>query len=145
MSSICGADCGKCGSRENCRGCSETGGCPFGEQCIAAQYIKTGGRTGYDEFKEKLLDEVNVVLSANGIPKADRLYELLGEYVNLEYDIPSGKKVKFLNDKKIYLGCQIEYGDMGICYGVVADAEFILLCSYSVDGSVPELIEYRKR
>ena len=30
-------------------------------------------------------------------------------------------------------------------YGVAADAGFILICSYSVNGSEPELILYKKR
>ncbi len=50
-----------------------------------------------------------------------------------------------LNDNNIYLGAQIEFADLGICYGVVADTGFILLCSYSVNGSEPELIVYKKR
>lgn len=44
-----------------------------------------------------------------------------------------------LDDKKIYLGCQIEFGDMGVCYGAVADTDFILICSYSVNGSQRDL------
>ncbi len=51
----------------------------------------------------------------------------------------------FLDDTKIYLGSQIEFADIGVCYGVAADTGFILLCSYSVNGSEPELIAYRKR
>ena len=38
-----------------------------------------------------------------------------------------------------------EFADMGVCYGVAADAGFILICSYSVNGSEPELILYKKR
>ena len=53
--------------------------------------------------------------------------------------------MRLLDDKNIYLGCQIEFGDLGVCYGVVADAGFILICSYSVNGSEPELIAYQKR
>ena len=66
----------------------------------------------------------------------------------VEYEpfaMPSGEKVKLLNDKNIYLGAQIEFADLGICYGVVADTGFILICSYSVNGSEPELTVYQKR
>ncbi len=80
---ICGADCSKCAMKEDCSGCNATNGCPFGEKCFVAEYIK--------------------------------------------------------------LGCQIEFADMGICYGVVADATFVIVCSYSHNGSEPELLLYKKR
>ena len=145
MSTICGADCGKCTFGENCRGCRETSGKPFGGACVAAEYIKAGGKEKYQEFKEKLLEEINLLLSENGIPKAEKLYEIRGAFVNLDYPVPSGKRVKLLCDKKIYLCTQIEFADMGVCYGVAADTGFILICSYSVNGSEPELILYKKR
>ena len=145
MSTICGADCEKCTFKDNCRGCAETCGKPFGGACVAAEYIKLGGKEKYAEFKNGLLDETNAILAENGIPKADKLYELCGSFVNLSYPVPSGKTVKFLDDKRIYLGAQIEFADLGICYGVVADTTFILVCSYSVNGSEPELIVYKKR
>ena len=91
------------------------------------------------------MDEINALLAAHGISAIDGLFELVGEYVNLEYPMPSGEKVKLLNDKNIYLGAQIEFADLGICYGVVADTGFILICNYSVNGSEPELIVYQKR
>lgn len=65
--------------------------------------------------------------------------------MNLEYTLPSGEKVKLLNDKNIYLGTQIEFADLGTCYGVVADMTFILICSYIVDGSEPEIVIYKRR
>ena len=94
-----------------------------GGRCVAAEYIKFGGLEAYQQFKQELLSEINV----------------------LEYPMPSGEKVKLLNDKNIYLGAQIEFADLGICYRVVADTGFILICSYSVNGSEPELIVYKKR
>lgn len=65
--------------------------------------------------------------------------------MNLEYTLPSGEKVKILNDRNIYLGTQIEFAVLGVCYGVVADTSFILICSYSVDGSEPEIVIYKRR
>ena len=143
--SICGADCAACGFRGSCRGCAATGGRPFGGSCVAAEYIKAGGKDRYGAFKRKLLTEVNALLRANDIPEAEALYELPGMFVNLAYPLPSGKTVPFLDESRVYLGCQIEYADQGICYGVVADAGFILICRYSVNGSEPELIVYQKR
>lgn len=37
MKAICGADCNKCGFKENCAGCQETNGHPFGDSCMLAQ------------------------------------------------------------------------------------------------------------
>lgn len=145
MKNYCGADCAGCPNKESCAGCLETCGSPFGGRCVAAEYIKTGGAEAYRQFKSKLTEEVNALLSAEGLGSTDSLYELVGAYVNLEYTMPSGEKVKLLNDKNIYLGAQIEFADLGICYGVVADAGFILICSYSVNGSEPELVVYRRR
>lgn len=145
MSAICGADCAACPTREDCRGCAETCGRPFGGRCIAAEYIKTGGRRAYDEYKKKLLDEVNELLEREGICRAERLYELAGRYVNLEYTVPSGEKIKLLSDDDIYLGTQIEYEGIGVCCGVVAGADFILVCSYGVNGSSPEIVIYKRR
>lgn len=145
MNTICGADCGKCTFKDNCGGCKNTCGKPFGGVCVAAEYIKVGGKEEYLKFKQILLDEVNSLLTANDIPTAEKLHELPGMFVNLAYPLPSGYAVKFLDDKKIYLCTQIEFADMGVCYGVVADTTFILISSYSVNGSEPELIVYKKR
>ena len=135
MRTYCGADCESCPSKENCKGCLKTCGSPFGGRCVAAEYIKLGGLEAYHKFKQTLLGEINALLTAQGIGTIDGLFELVGEYVNLEYP----------NDKNIYLGAQIEVADLGICCGVVADTGFILICRYSVNGSEPELIVYQKR
>ena len=145
MNTYCGADCECCRNRETCKGCLETCGSPFGGRCIAAEYIKAGGMEAWLQFKKELTEEVNTLLTEEGIGAADGLFELAGEYVNLAYTLPSGAEVKFLNDRNVYLGAQIEFADLGICYGVVADTGFILLCSYSVNGSERELVAYRNR
>ena len=66
--------------------------------------------------------------------------------MNLEYRLPNGEKVKFLDDRKTYLGNQLEceYGG-DRCFGVVADIDFILICTYEEDGKNPELVLYKKR
>jgi hypothetical protein len=51
--------------------------------------------------------------------------------------------VKFLDDKNVYLGTQIEASDA--CYGVIADQRFILVCRYKANGAEPQLIAYKKR
>ncbi|MBR4979540.1 MAG: hypothetical protein IKX77_03215, partial [Clostridia bacterium] len=87
----------------------------------------------------------NALLSSLKLPETDKLYELAGSYVNLEYTLPNGNKEKFLDDKNVYLGAQIEITGSEICFGVIADASFIIVCRYGEGGSDPELILYKKR
>ncbi len=143
MSTICGAQCEGCNFKANCHGCTETCGRPFGGACIAAECIKACGKEKYAEFKQNLLIEINALLQTNNIPAADALNELPGFFVNLPYPLPSGETVKFLNDKNVYLGTQIEASDG--CYGVIADQHFILVCNYKINGTEPKLIAYKKR
>ena len=60
--------------------------------------------------------------------------------MNLEYKLPNGEKVKFLDDRKTYLGNQLECE-----FGVLADMDFILISTYEAQGKDPELIIYKKR
>lgn len=145
MNSICRADCETCRFKETCNGCAKTCGSPFGGKCVAAEYIRVGGLEAYRKFKDQLKAEINSALRALDIPETDALYELPGEYVNLPYPLSNGQTAKFLNDKNIYLGAQIEIPDCETCCGVVADMDFILICRYETNGTNPELIYYRKR
>ena len=96
MKSICNADCDNCeyGKNNNCKGCINTNGCPFGKECFIAKYILTGGIDNYEHFKKQLIDEINS-LNIPGMPKIDKLHELNGFFVNLSYPMPNGKFVKF--------------------------------------------------
>ena len=99
----------------------------------------------FDAFKQQLIEEIND-LHIDGMPKVERLNALVGKYVNLEYRLPNGVKVKFLNDGTTYLGNQLESefgGDR--CFGVLANMDFILVCTYEEDGVNPELVLYKKR
>ncbi len=53
--------------------------------------------------------------------------------------------MRFLNDKNVYLGAQIEQEGTNRCIGVLADADFILLCSYGANAADPRLIAYQRR
>lgn len=145
MGSLCGVECQNCPTKEECRGCSATCGSPFGGRCIAAEYIKTGGKQAYQLFKKMLLCEVNEALDSLALPRAKKLEEIRGSFLNLSYPLPNGESVRFLKDDQIYLATQIELSDRGVCYGVVADMGFLLIAGYSVDGSLPELVLYRRR
>ncbi|MBR3280851.1 MAG: DUF3795 domain-containing protein [Clostridia bacterium] len=150
MSSLCGAQCEGCqfGLNSNCKGCSETNGCPFGKQCFVAKYILTGGKEKLNEFKTQLIEEINS-LGISGMPQITELNPLNGVFVNLEYNLPNGEKIKFLDDSEIYLGSQVESefndGELIKCFGIVANMDFILVSEYGPNGSNPELIVYKKR
>ena len=76
----------------------------------------------------------------------DKLNALVGKYVNLEYTLPNGGKVKFLDDQTTYLGNQLEseFGE-NRCFGVLANMDFILVSTYDEGGENPELVIYKKR
>ena len=65
--------------------------------------------------------------------------------MNLEYPLSNGTTVKFLNDKDVYLGNQIERTNSKRCYGVVANEDFILVCEYGCNGADPEIVMYKHR
>ena len=58
--------------------------------------------------------------------------------------MPSGCVVKLLDDNATYLGNQLE-AENGRCFGVLANADFLMVASYGKDGAEPELILYKKR
>ena len=94
----------------------------------------------FESFKKQLITEINN-LHIEGMPQVDKLNALVGKYVNLEYRLPGGMKVKFLDDQITYLGNQLESEIVeGLCFGVLACMEFILVCTYEKDGDNPELI-----
>ena len=147
MESICGANCEECELyNKKCKGCNN--GCPFGKKCWIAKYIEIGGKDSFESLKKELINEFNS-LNIDGMPKIEELYSLHGDYVNMEYPIPSGEKVKLLNDSEIYLGNQVEclFNDREAkkCFGILANMNFILISEYGPNGENPELILYKKR
>ncbi len=109
------------------------------------RYEELSDHGEFDAFKKQLIEEINA-LHVEGMPKLEKLNALVGRYVNLEYTLPNGAKVKFLNDSTTYLGNQLESefgGDR--CFGVLAAMDFILICTYGEGGSDPELVLYKKR
>ena len=109
------------------------------------EYKNLDGAEKFEEFKKKLIDEIND-LRIEGMPKVEKLNALVGGYVNLEYTLPNGSKVKFLEDGATYLGNQLEYEFGGErCFGIAANMDFILVCTYGAGGEDPELVIYKKR
>ncbi len=99
----------------------------------------------FEAFKKQLIEEINQ-LNIEGMPKVEKLNALVGRFVNLEYRLPNGETVKFLDDQTTYLGNQLESEFGGErCFGVLAGMDFILVCTYEKGGANPELVLYKKR
>ena len=107
-------------------------------------HAELDGKGRFDEFKKQLIKEFNE-LQIEGMPKVTALSALVGGYVNLEYVLPNGQKVKLLDDGTTYLGYQLEGAPGGRCYGLVANMDFLLVCTYGENGEDPQLLIYKKR
>ena len=150
--------CGCCGMvLEDCNTSRENDGNFNEEYCkwcyvdgeytldIWKQYAKSGEKEKIEEFKAQLIKELNTILDIEGLPNVENLNVLPGEFVNIEYTLPNGEKIKFLDDKKAYLGSQLESKSGDRCYGIVASMDFLLICTYEENGENPQLLNYKKR
>ena len=108
-------------------------------------HTNLNGAEAFEAFKKQLIDEINS-LHICGMPKLEKLNALVGGYINMEYQLPNGSLVKFLDDGATYLGNQLEseLGN-GRCFGIAANADFILICTYEENGENLELVVYKKR
>ena len=105
--------------------------------------LSCGGQ--FEAFKKQLVDEINA-LHIEGMPRLEKLNALGGSYANLIYRLPNGTYAQFLDDGITYLGNQLESEMVeGLCFGVLANMDFILICTYEADGANPELLLYKKR
>ena len=109
------------------------------------RYRELGGEEGFERFKQQLMDEFNA-LNIDGMPAVEDLNVLTGSYINLEYTLPNGERVKLLDDNATYLGNQLPclYGGTR-CFGIAANMQFLLVCTYGPLGEDPELVVYKKR
>ena len=109
------------------------------------RYEQLSDNGEFEAFKQQLIEEINA-LEIEGMPKLEKLKALVGSYVNLDYPLPSGIKAKFLNDQTTYLGNELPSPFGGErCFGVLANMDFILICTYEQNGENPELLLYKKR
>lgn len=111
---------------------------------IWRKYASVGGKEKLLEFKEKLIGEINVLMRLEGLPELEDLNVLPGEFVNMEYTLTNGEKVKLLDDKATYFGSQLEW-EAGKCIGIAANTSLILICSYEENGANPQIIVYKSR
>lgn len=109
------------------------------------RYAELGGEEAFAAFRQQLVDEFNA-LQIEGMPKVEHLNVLAGSFVNMEYPLPGGGTVRLLDDDATYLGNQLPcvFGG-GRCFGIAANMEFLLVCTYEENGEAPELVLYKKR
>lgn len=151
MKTICGIDCSVCGLKENCGGCKETNGHPFGGSCMIAECSNNNGCTECSKsyssvckLKAQLIEEFNA-LGIEDMEEVTNLNALSGSFVNLEYTLASGQTIKFWDDNRIYLGNQICKKNSDRCYGLTADENYLLVCEYGENGTEPEIVVFKKR
>ncbi len=98
------------------------------------RYEELGGGKKLEELKKKLIGEFNA-LHIEGMPKVEKLNALVGSFINLEYRLPNGQTVRFLDDDTTYFGNQLECEFGGErCFGIVANADFLLVSTYCEGG-----------
>ncbi len=174
MNTLCGLDCNECGYNGSCGGCVATGGRPFGGTCVVGlccgqKSCKNHGQVFYGgcELMRRIVDEVNS-LDIDGLDKIDSLNLLVGSDINIGFTLPSGQKVKFWDDNRVYFGTQVEKRQNRACgnnnsgctarqdscrtgdnagrryFGLVADEKYLLICEYGENGSDAEIILFMK-
>jgi hypothetical protein len=72
------------------------------------------------------------------------LNALKGSFINLEYTLASGQKVRLLDDNKIYLGNQLGKADSNRCYGIAADEKYLMVCEYGEAGVEAEIVVFKR-
>ncbi len=143
MKSICGINCDECPMKAQCKGCEATDGHPFGGSCVTCEAIKCGGNQMLLERKQSLIKEFRA-LGIKELENLNDLCALAGFYVNLEYPLINGNKIKLINDNDIYLGYQVEKENSERCYGLITDGKMLIVAEYGCNGADPELIIYKK-
>lgn len=92
-------------------------------------------------------EELIRAFCALGIPELEGLTDLCalpGKFINLEYTLPSGQKVKLLDDEKTYLGSEIHKVGSHRCYGLAAGDGYLLVCEYGDGGTDAEIVVYQR-
>ena len=147
MRSICDVNCDECKIKDKCKGCVNTNGHPWGGNCVLAEfcYDKNGHtKEKIVEYKKELIKEIDS-LNLEFISKIEELYPLNGIFVNIEYELQTGEKIKLLKDNDIYLGTQLHKNDNSGYYGIVADNDYILISEYDNNYQNAKIIVYKQR
>ena len=94
-------------------------------------------------MKERIIKEFNALNIAD-MPEVKELFEGKGDFVNLNFPLPSGQIVKLWDDSKTYYINQLEKTGSTKCYGLTADEHYLLVCEYGEGGSDAEIIIFKR-
>lgn len=94
-------------------------------------------------MKERLIKEFNALNIAD-MEEVKELYEGKGDFVNLNFPLPSGQTVKLWDNNKTYYINQLEKRESTKCYGLTADEHYLLVCEYGEGGSDAEIIVFKR-
>lgn len=142
METICGIDCKGCSVSEECPGCAETDGRPFGAECMVARYCRKG-EGALCGLKEGVLAALRGLAIAD-MEEVTELHALRGSFINIAYTLPSGQAVKLWDDNKIYLGNQLHKKGSDRCYGIAADDRYLMVAEYGENGSDAEIVVFKR-
>ncbi len=84
---------------------------------------------------------------ALGIPELEgleRLEELPGHFINLDYTLSNGRTVRFWEDDKMYWGGQIHKENSDRCYGLISDGNFLFVCEYGCGGCDAQIVCFQR-
>lgn len=94
-------------------------------------------------MKERLIKEFNALNIAD-MDEVRELHEGKGNFVNLDFPLPSGETVKLWDDNKTYYINQLEKRGSTRCYGLTADEHYLLVCEYGDGGSDAEIVIFKR-
>lgn len=93
--------------------------------------------------KEELIAKFNE-LNIEDMAEVSELHELKGDFINLEYILPSGQTAKLWEDDKTYYGAEICKEGSKRCYGLAADEKYLLVCEYGEGGTDAEIVIFKR-
>ncbi len=88
-------------------------------------------------------EKIRTILNGLGIKELEQVEEfceLPGAYVNMECELPDKTIGKVLDDKAMYLCCQVPINDLE-CYGVAADEKQVVVYRYKNNDSEAKVVK----
>ena len=84
---------------------------------------------------EKELLEEFWALGLEELKTVTQLYELKGDFINLDCRLPNGQTAKLLDDEKRYYGAEVCKRGSERCYGFAADEGQLVVYEYGNGGA----------
>ena len=93
--------------------------------------------------KEELIVKFNE-LNIEDMAEVSELHELKGDFINLEYILPSGQTAQLWEYDKTYYGAEICKEGSKLCYGLADDEKYLLVCEYGEGGTDAEIVIFKR-